>query len=66
MYGNKYIAIIGAIGKPGNVVKVKTSKAKVLGNYKVLDSAIGRDLKNISNVKGNAIFELYKFIEKKD
>lgn len=66
IYGDKYIAIIGAIGKPGNIVKVKTDKAKVLGNYKVLDSAIGRDLKKISNVKGNAIFDLYKFIEKKD
>lgn len=66
IYGDKYIAVIGAIGKPGNIVKVKTKKAKVLGNYKVLDSAIGRDLKKISNVKGNAVFDLYKFIEKKD
>ena len=66
IYGNKYVAVIGAIGKPGNIVKIKTNRAKVLGNYKVLDSAIGRDLKKISKVKGNAIFDLYKFIEKKD
>jgi hypothetical protein len=65
VYGNRYLSVIGAIGRPGNIVKVKTDKAKVLGNYKVLDSAIGRDLKRVKNVKGNSIFELYKFIEKK-
>jgi len=64
VYGNKYLAVIGAIGKPGNIVKVKT-KSKLIGNYKVLDSAIGRELKKIKNVKGNAIFDLYKFVEKK-
>ena len=66
VYGNKYIAVLGAIGRPGNIVKVKNDKSKVLGNYKVLDSAIGRNLKKIKNVKGNAIFDLYKFIEKRD
>mgnify|MGYP003630256349 CR=1 FL=1 len=67
VYGNKYLAVIGAIGRPGNIVKVKTSRtAKVLGNFKVLDSATGRDLKNVKNVKGNAIFDLYTFIEKRD
>ena len=66
VYGNRYVAVLGAIGRPGNIVKVKTDKAKVLGNYKVMDSAIGRDLKKVKNVKGNAIFDLYKFIEKRD
>ena len=50
-YGHKYIAVIGAIGRPGNIVKVKVDKSKTLGNYKVLDSAIGRDLKKVKNVK---------------
>jgi len=66
VYGDQYLAIAGAIGRPGNIVKIKTDKAKVIGNYKVLDSAIGRDLKKIKNVKGNALFDLYKFIEKID
>lgn len=66
VYGDKYLAVIGAIGRPGNIIKVKTRTAKVIGNFKVLDSATGRDLKNIKNVKGNAIFDLYTFIEKRD
>ena len=66
VYGNTYVAILGAIGKPGNIVKLKNDKSVVLGNFKVLDSAIGRDLKKIKNVKGNSIFSLYKFIEKRD
>ena len=65
-YGNKFIAVIGAIGRPGNIVKVKVDKSKTLGNYKVLDSAIGRDLKKVKGVKGNALFDLYTFIEKRD
>lgn len=63
VYGNDYIAVIGALGKPNNMVKVKTIET-MLGNYKVLDSAIGRDLKNVKKVKGNAIFKLYTFVEK--
>jgi len=66
VYGNTYVAVIGAIGRPGNIVKVKTKKSKVLGNFKVLDSATGRDLKNVKNVKGNAVFDLYTFVEKRD
>lgn len=66
VYGNKYIAVMGAIGRPGNIVKVKVNKSKTLGNYKVLDSAIGRDLKKVKGVKGNALFDLYTFIEKRD
>lgn len=66
VYGNKYLCVIGAIGKPGNVVKVKTKTTKVIGNYKVIDGAIGRDLKRVKNVKGNSLFDLYTFIEKRD
>ena len=66
-YGNSYICVLGAIGRPGNLVKVREKEGnKLLGNYKVLDSAIGRDLKNVKNVKGNKIFDLYTFVEKRD
>jgi len=66
VYGNTYIAVLGALGKAGNIIKVKTNDSKSLGNFKVLDSAIGRDLKKIKKVKGNPIFTLFKFIEKRD
>lgn len=64
VYGNDFIAVLGAIGKPGNIVKVKGDGNKLLGNYKVLDSAIGRELRKIKKVKGNPIFKLYKFDKK--
>ena len=63
-FGNNYIAILGAIGKPGNIVKLKEGN-KTIGNFKVLDSAVGRELKKIKKVRGNTIYSLYKFIEKK-
>ena len=37
IYGNKFIAVLGALGQPGNTVKVKTDKGQDLGNFKVLD-----------------------------
>lgn len=64
IYGNKYIAIIGAMGQPGNTVKVLDDKGVNIGVYKVLDSIIGNVLKSIKNVKGNAIFDLYLFDKK--
>jgi len=64
IYGNKYIAIIGAMGQPGNTVKVLDDKGVNIGVYKVLDSVIGSVLKSIKNVKGNAIFDLYLFDKK--
>ena len=38
IYGNKYISILGAMGQPGNTVKVLTDKGTNLGVYKVLAS----------------------------
>ena len=72
VFGNKFIAVLGALGKPGNVVKVKTKKAnkggnyfpKKLGSFKVLSSGIGRELKKIKSVKGNTLYDLYVFVEK--
>jgi hypothetical protein len=64
IYGNVYIAILGALGQPGNTVKVSTDKGKQLGVFKVLDSITGQVLKNIKNVKGNSVYDLYIFDKK--
>ena len=62
--GNKYIAVMGALGQPGNTVKVKNDKGTQLGVYKVLDSITGQVLKSIKNVKGNVLYDLYLFDKK--
>jgi hypothetical protein len=64
IYGNKYIAVLGALGQPGNTVKVLTEKGINIGVYKVLDSVTGQVLKSIKNVKGNSIYDLYLFDKK--
>ena len=65
IYGNSYIAILGALGQPGNTVKILDNEdKKEIGVYKVLDSTTGNILKNIKNVKGNKIYDLYLFDEK--
>jgi len=64
LYGNKYLSILGALGQPGNTVKVLTDKGNDLGVYKVLDSISGETLKKIKNVKGNSLFDVYLFDSK--
>ena len=64
IYGNEYMCILGAIGRPGNTVKVLTDNGRNIGVYKVLDSTTGDVLKNIKNVKGNKIYDLYIFDKK--
>jgi hypothetical protein len=64
VYGNKYIAVMGALGQPGNTVKVNTDKGTQLGVYKVIDSINGQVLKSIKNVKGNSLYDLYLFDKK--
>jgi len=64
IYGNKYIAVLGALGQPGNTVKVLTDKGTQLGVYKVLDSVTGDVLKSIKRVKGNVLYDLYIFDKK--
>lgn len=64
IYGNKYVAILGALGQPGNTVKILTEKGINLGVYKVLDSITGNVLKSIKNVKGNSKYDLYLFDKK--
>ena len=64
IYGNKYVAVLGALGQPGNTVKVLTDKGTQLGVYKVLDSVTGDVLKSIKRVKGNVLYDLYIFDKK--
>jgi hypothetical protein len=64
IYGNKYIAILGALGQPGNTVRVLTDKQNNLGIFKVIDSVTGDVLKSIKNVKGNSVYDLYMFDKK--
>ena len=64
IYGNKFIAILGALGQPGNTVKVLNEKGTNIGVFKVLDSITGDVLKSIKKVKGNSIYELYIFDKK--
>jgi hypothetical protein len=61
---NKYIVVLGALGQPGNTVKVTTDKNNTVGTFKVLDSITGQTLKSIKNVKGNTIYDLYIFDKK--
>jgi hypothetical protein len=64
IYGNKYIAILGAMGKPGSTVKLLDEKGINLGVFKCLDSISGETLKRIRNVKGNREFDVYVFDKK--
>jgi len=64
VYGNVYIALLGAMGQPGNTVKIITDKGKNIGVFKVMDSTTGEILKSIKRVKGNAIYDLYIFDKK--
>jgi hypothetical protein len=64
VYGNKYVAVLGALGQPGNTVKIQSEKGVQLGVFKVLDSITGQVLKNIKNVKGNTLYDLYLFEKK--
>jgi hypothetical protein len=63
-YGNVYVAVLGAMGEPGNTVKILDDKNKNLGIFRVIDSTTGQVLKSIKKVKGNAIYDLYIFDKK--
>lgn len=64
IYGNKYISVLGALGQPGNTVKILDEKGVNIGVFKVLDSITGDTLKRIKRVKGNNIFDVYIFDKK--
>ena len=61
----KYVAIIGALGQKGNVVKL-TSRGKYLGMFKVLKSCMGDHLgkPHLRNIEGNKLFNLMVFVKK--
>ena len=64
VYGTQYVAILGAMGEPGNTVKILTDKGKTLGIFKVIDSTTGKILTSIKKVKGNSMYDLYIFDKK--
>ena len=64
IYGNKYVAVLGALGQPGNTVKILDEKNSNLGVFKVLDSITGDVLKKITRFKGNSLFDVYIFENK--
>jgi hypothetical protein len=64
IYGNNYIAILGAIGNPKNTVKVMDEKNRSVGVFKVLDSTTGDVLRKIKRIKGNTLYDLYIFDRK--
>jgi hypothetical protein len=64
IYGNTYIAVLGALGQSGNTVRILTDKQNNLGIFKVLDSVTGDVLKSIKNVKGNSVYNLYLWDKK--
>lgn len=63
MFGNQYLAIVGAIGTINRQVKVYDGKT-LLGNYKCIKSFLGSDLKDNKIIDGRNIFDLYVFNRK--
>lgn len=64
VYGNKYIAILGAIGEPNKTVRVVNERGTTIGVFRTLDSVSGDSLKKIKKVKGNTTYDLYIFDKK--
>lgn len=64
IYADRYVSIIGAMGQPGNTVKLIDDKNNNLGVYKVIDSTDGETLMKIKRVKNNGLFDLYIFVKK--
>ena len=62
---NKRIAVLGALGKKGNTVKIST-EGKYIGVYKVLKSTMGDALgkPHLRNVGGGSEYDLHVFIKK--
>jgi hypothetical protein len=64
IYGAKYVAILGAMGRPGGTVKLINEKGTNLGVFKVIDAITGDTLRKIKNVKGNSLYDVYIFDKK--
>ncbi len=64
---NKGIAILGALGQKGNIIKISSS-GKFLGTYRVMKATMGDalgkpHLRTIENIKD---FDLQIFVKKRD
>jgi hypothetical protein len=64
VYGNKYFVILGALGRPGNTIKIVDDSGKNYGVFKVIDSIFGKTLSKIKRIKGNNLFDVYVFDKK--
>jgi hypothetical protein len=63
MFGNKYLAIVGAVGTVDRQVKVYEGKA-LLGNYRCIKSFLGSELNNNKIIDNKSVFDLYVFNRK--
>ena len=62
---NNRIAVLGALGKKGNTIKI-SSQGKYLGVYKVVKSTMGSSLgqPHLKNVAGASEYDLQIFVNK--
>lgn len=63
MFGNHYIAIVGALGTVGKTVKVHEG-TKLIGNFKTVKSFVGSEFNKNRVVDGQTLFDLYVFNKK--
>lgn len=64
IYNSNYVAIFGALGQVGNIVKITDENKKNIGVFKVIESITTKDVKKIKRVKGNTKFKVYLFNKK--
>jgi hypothetical protein len=65
IHDGKYIAIVGALGQKGHLVKI-TSRGKYLGTFRVLKAVMGDhlDKPHLRKIEGKDEFDLHIFIKK--
>jgi hypothetical protein len=63
IFGNQYLAIVGALGTVGRTVKVYEDN-KLIGNYKTVKSFVGSEFNKNRVVDGKTDFDLYVFNKK--
>jgi len=65
VHNNKRIAVIGALGKKGNIVKIQ-SAGKYMGVFKILKSTMGDSLgrPHMKKVFGESKYNLHVFVKK--
>ena len=64
---DKGIAVMGGLGKKGNIVKISSS-GKYLGTYRVMKATMGDALgkPHLRNIEGISQFDLQIFVKKRD